>query len=166
MNHRRGTSLVEMLVVMTCASTVLSLSALLVHRTMHVRSRAEAFHREESNAWRLSACLREDASLATAFRIEQRDDNATLSFDEDAETFATYRFFGEKVLLERRDDSATVRKEEFEFPSVTGWKVDRLDSPSRVSVESRTEESTPLVPPLRLAVVARVGSPTAQEVGP
>jgi hypothetical protein len=70
MSTRRATSLIELLVVMSACTIILTMSAGLVHRAMHAQTAARAFFDGERSALRLSAQFRADVHQTTTATIE------------------------------------------------------------------------------------------------
>jgi type II secretory pathway pseudopilin PulG len=64
MKSRRGISLIELLLVMSAASVVLTMSATLIHRLMHAQSKASSLVDVERTALRLSEAFRSDVHRA------------------------------------------------------------------------------------------------------
>ncbi|MEX2316009.1 MAG: hypothetical protein WD669_02585 [Pirellulales bacterium] len=64
MKSRRAISLVELLVVLSASTVILTMSAVLVHRAMHAQSHARAFYNVERTALRLSEQFRRDVHQA------------------------------------------------------------------------------------------------------
>ena len=68
MAKRRGISLVELILTLSACCAILTLSAGLIHRAMHVQTKARRFADGERSAWRLGQAFRRDihaANLAT-----------------------------------------------------------------------------------------------------
>jgi type II secretory pathway component PulJ len=70
MNNRRGTSLIELLIVMSACTVVLTLSAELIHRVMRVQSRSQAFANSQRSAQRLSTAFRNDVHSASRYETD------------------------------------------------------------------------------------------------
>jgi hypothetical protein len=70
MNKRRGTSLIELLIVMSACTVVLTLSAELIHRVMRVQSRSQAFANSQRSAQRLSTAFRNDVHSASHYETD------------------------------------------------------------------------------------------------
>lgn len=71
MNSRRGVSLIEMLTVMTGCAALLSLSAVLLHRSMHWQEQSRYFFAVERAALRLADQFREDVHRAKAVQLDE-----------------------------------------------------------------------------------------------
>ena len=72
MKKRRAVSLVELLVVMSASTLILTLSATLVHRAMHTNSRTRDFSSVERSSLRLFDYFRMDVQQATKAVVNQR----------------------------------------------------------------------------------------------
>ena len=70
MKTHRAVSLVELLVVMSACSIILTMSAGFVHRAMHSQSATRAFFDGERSALRLSEQFRADVHQATTATVE------------------------------------------------------------------------------------------------
>jgi type II secretory pathway pseudopilin PulG len=66
MKSRRAISLVELLVVISTSTVILTMSAVLIRRAMHAQSRARDFYNVERTALRLSEQFRRDVHHATS----------------------------------------------------------------------------------------------------
>lgn len=114
---RRAVSLVELLVVMSAATVILTLSTGLIHRIMHAQSKARALADVERTTLRLADSFRRDvheATQATADKTQLADgsflrlqlaDGSTLEYRRDETTIR-------RVPL---DGSHTIAREEFSF---------------------------------------------------
>lgn len=66
MNNRRGTSLLELLVLLTGCAAFISLSGQLLHRALRTQSESRRCFDGQRTAWRLATDFRRDAHAATA----------------------------------------------------------------------------------------------------
>ena len=142
--RRRGHSLVELIVIMSAASTVLTISAVLIHRTMHLASRTRAFHAEEATAWRLSALLRSDAAGAESIDAASDDAQVTITLHDAKDEPVVYRFNGSQVERTQQLDADREARESFDLPSVAGWRAEPVDNSAALRIEA-----TPSQLPLR-----------------
>ena len=74
MNHRRGISLIELIVVISGVSVVLGVSVGLLHRVMRTQSNTRHFFDSERAAMRLSGQFRKDIHAASEVFVS---DNST-----------------------------------------------------------------------------------------
>jgi type II secretory pathway component PulJ len=163
MTRRGGYSLFEMLVVMAAASTVLTISAVLIHRTMHLAAQTRAFHAEEATAWRLSAQLRNDAAGAASFDLETEDAAITVTLlDADGEP-VVYRFNGPQVERMQRLDTDREARESFELPSVADWTASWVEQPVTVRLTARPSVSPTRSPaPVPISLLVRAAGEALQ----
>jgi hypothetical protein len=162
--------MIELLIVMSACTVVLTLSSALVVRAMRTHTQSQANCNAERNALRLSSQFRRDvraAQSAMASSNAQRDDPfLRLHFTEDQQV--EYSFAGDTVLrLMSRDGKRTAR-EEFAFPAGCELTIRELESPRRISLTiankptfEKAYEASPrliaFVVPLSLNVEATVG---------
>lgn len=154
-SQRKGTSLVETLVILSAASTILTLSALLIHKTMQASGRAAAFHAEEATAWRLSAQLRADAIGVQ--RAEVGQDTLSLVASDGSVTNYDWSEPTVRRLYAPFDGPAVPT--DFVFQSVGRWELRQSDSPRRVTVETMPPNEEGIGPsgaPLRFRVTIRL----------
>lgn len=155
MKRRRGTSLIELLALMSAASAVLTLGAALVHRTMTAASQGRATRAEETAAWRLAEALRRDAAGATA--AEWSADEGLLVLTVPERDSVEYRFAPPEVERRHPQGNGNVALEAWTLESVAGWTVDTA-SPGVIAVEAEpSSRPTPAAAPVALRVVARLG---------
>lgn len=160
MKRRSGFSLVEMLVVMAAASTVLTISAVLIHRTMHIASQTRAFHAEEATAWRLSAQLRSDAAGAESIDLVTDDAAITVTLHSTEGEPVVYRFNGLQVERTQTLDANREARESFELPSVARWSAERVDQADAIrltAIPSKSPTRSPAPIPVSLLVRAAGG---------
>lgn len=101
MIRRRGISLIEMLTVMTGCAALLSLSAVLLHRSMRWQEQSRYFFAVERAALRLAEQFREDVHQAEAVEL----DEARL----DDDSFVQLQLADEEAVAYRRQGAAIVR---------------------------------------------------------
>lgn len=89
---RRGVSLIELIVIMSAASAVLSTSAVILHRTMRSQEQTRYFFENERAAQRLARQFRADVRGAVSLKVTE---GAVASVDSEgsaaAEPFLTLR---------------------------------------------------------------------------
>src|SRR3972149_5845862 len=115
---RHAVSLIELMVVLSACTVILTMSAALVHRVMHAQSKTRAFFDIERSALRLSNQFRRDVHQATAalagadnlgdgvfLRLELPDNRSVDYYDQE----------GDVVRILAHDGDALSR-EEFPFP--------------------------------------------------
>lgn len=167
MKGRRGFSLVETLVTLSAASVVLTLSTVAIHRAMRASSVAQAFHDDESTAWRLASIWRADIGNAhnadvtrdrLAWRVElsQRDAVST-----------RYTFAGELVTREEQRGDPIAR-ESYTFSRAQVWKIGSPTDAGTIVLQTLQDDSTSARNgrPLGLHWVTRLERPRVGEVRP
>jgi hypothetical protein len=119
MKTRHGASLVELIVVMSAATIVLTMSASLIHQVMHAQSRARAFADVERTSLRLANAFRRDVHEATSAKLAEAGlgeraflrltlpDNQTIEYGRRETNIVRVLFEG----------SRSVAREEFAFPA-------------------------------------------------
>jgi prepilin-type N-terminal cleavage/methylation domain-containing protein len=118
MKTRRGVSLIELLVVLSASTVILTMSAALVHRVMHIYSQARAFHNVERNTLRLSEQFRRDGHQAMAATAldGSRNDGVFLRLQlADGQTLE-YREVSGSVSRTRSQGDKTLSRDAFTFP--------------------------------------------------
>lgn len=141
MKGRRGFSLVETLVTLSAASVVLTISTVAIHRVMRASSAAQAFHDDESTAWRLASTWRADIGNAhnadvtrdgPAWRVElnQRDGVTT-----------RYTLDGEVVTREEQRGDLTAR-ESYTFSRAPVWTIDSPTDAGTIVLQTFQDDSS------------------------
>lgn len=154
-SSRRGISLIEVLIIISAGSTVVTLSALLIHRTMQTHARAEAFHADEAAAWRLSAQLRLDTAAAS--EALYRDATLTLGCLDGSEI--RYEFATPVVTRRRSRPDGTIVPTAFTLRSVGSWQVTEAVAPRRITLLSQATDTIghgPTGAPMRLNLIVRL----------
>ncbi len=172
MKARRGVSLVELLVVMSAATVVLTLSTSLIHRIMHAQSKARAFADVERTSLRLTNAFRQDVHQATSVKLDEAEigervflrlqlpENRTIEYGRQEANIV-------RVLLE---GSRTVAREEFAFPAGVELAVRREGSrlivltiqsrPGEIIAENGQFEASDFAVPVHLQVQAALNRDT------
>jgi prepilin-type N-terminal cleavage/methylation domain-containing protein len=116
---RAGVSLIELIVVMSAASIILSLSAGLIHRAMHAETRARNLAAVERTSLRLSAAVRRDihSAVTAATDSTQLADGIFLRLDTSTAQRIEYRRDGRAIHRLQFEHDAVVAREQFAFPS-------------------------------------------------
>jgi prepilin-type N-terminal cleavage/methylation domain-containing protein len=185
MNHncrssrRDGVSLIELLVVMSATSIILSLSAGLIHRIMHAESKARSLGTIERTSLRLANTFRRDvhdASNAITDRA-QLTDGAFVRLNSSGGKRIEYRREQRVIRRIQLDGERIVVRDEFAFP--TDFEMNLQYDGSRLLVlavssqkenprnESPREESRSDKPidPVRLAHALTVNLEVAAALG-
>jgi hypothetical protein len=130
---RRASSLIELLIIMSACSVVLTLSAALLHRTMHIHSRSQAYFDSERSATRLAQQFREDVHRALAHRAGgAAGDDGFLQLTYPADEVVQYAVVGDTVSRSRMREERTLAREEYAFPAAVKVEVQEQDAPTRL----------------------------------
>src|SRR4051812_16828060 len=111
--RHRGVSLVELIVVMSAASVILSLSAGLIHHIMHAETAARSLATVERTSLRLAAALRRDVNAATSAITDtaQLADSFFLRLDSSAGSRIDYRHEDQTIHRLELDGDRVVARE-------------------------------------------------------
>jgi hypothetical protein len=133
---RRAVSMIELLIVMSACTIVLTLSSALVVRAMRTHAHSRANCDAERNALRLSSQFRRDvhaAQSAVADSNAQRGDSfLSMQFPEDQQV--EYSIVGGTVLRLMSLDGKSTAREEFAFPAGSELTIRELESPRRIAL--------------------------------
>lgn len=145
MKMRRGISLVELTIVMSACTVVLTLSAVLMHRTMRTYTQAAACRDSERTAIRLSDQFRRDVHEARDASIDETTHESgvflRLKF-ADGQT-AGYRRQDGVIFRVMSNDSGTVSRDEYAFSPACHVKVTEADAPRRITLTISTNLADP-----------------------
>lgn len=168
MKPRQGASLVELLLVMSSCTVILTMSAGLIHRLLHAQSRTRAFVDGERSALRLASQFRRDVHEATSAvtDAEQLNTGELLRLTEPAEQTVVY--LGQQGAIVRllTEGGRSVAREEYRFAGEFRPEIRRetqglitltLASPPEqtIPVEGVRRKSTE-APPVSLQIAARL----------
>jgi hypothetical protein len=141
--RRRGASLAELLVVMSAASIILTMSAVLTHRIMHTQSKARAVVDVERTSLRLANALRGDIHLATDATVADaaRRDGTFLQLTLPESQRIEYRREGAVISRILLAGERVVSRDAFAFPDGIELSI-RKEGPRLVemSIHSRPGE--------------------------
>jgi hypothetical protein len=143
---RRAVSIVELLVVMSASTLVLTLTSVMIVRAMRVQMQSRAYCDIERNSLRLAEQFRRDVHQAQAVpKLGDAEDEEFLRLQPVDGGQVTYR-------MERSSDGGTVlrlrstsgkpdSREEFVFPATCELAIQELQSPQRLAltITSATE---------------------------
>ena len=140
---RRGVSLAELLVVISSATVILTMSATLIHRIMHTQSRAYAFFCVERSALRLTTQFRRDVHSATDASIDGAGDEGVLTLQLTGDQTVEYRRAEGNVARVLSSGGDVVAREEFPFPAGTEWGLQEHQAPRRLilSLEGQPQDN-------------------------
>ena len=134
MYHRRAVSLVELLVVMSACTVLLSISASLIHRAMHAESRSRSFYSVERNALRLSQQFRHDVHQAISATVIETlsDADAFLRLTTSEAETLEYRRRDGVVLRAIMQDGKDLSRETYAFPASSRHVIREVGHPRRL----------------------------------
>ncbi len=133
---RRAVSMIELLIVMSACTIVLTLSSALVVRAMRTHAQSRANCDAERNALRLSSQFRCDvhaAQSAVANSNVQRGDSF-LSMQLIGDQQVEYSIAGGTVLRLMSLDGKRTSREEFAFPAGSELTIREFESPRRIAL--------------------------------
>ncbi|QDU89173.1 hypothetical protein Pla175_25600 [Pirellulimonas nuda] len=165
---RRGMSLVELMVVMTACSVVLTLSATLLHRLMHVQSQSQQLQDRERNAVRLARQLRSDAASATTVEVVEGADGPSIALQSDRLENVEYRMADGVVHRSLALPNGGLASDTYRLGEAAVWRVSKSLATPRLEVivdGGPKADSSGLAAPACLRVEARIGSRTTAESG-
>jgi type II secretory pathway pseudopilin PulG len=145
MKTRRAISLIELLVVMSASTVVLTLTGVLLQRAMRTQMHSRALVDAERASLRLAEQFRRDVHSARAVRVSDPLEHETpfLRLDLAGGRWAEYSRVGGRLLrLESGGDKPTWR-EEFVFPAASELSVERKSIPSRLILQITAKQPEP-----------------------
>jgi hypothetical protein len=145
-SHRRGVSLVELLIVMSACTLVLTLSIALIHRMMRIQSNARSFEQVERSALRLSTHFRQDvheAQDATPNAASAKD-GVFLRLEGDQERSIEYRLDDSAIIRRCFNGDKLIGQEAFDFGTSVEIDIQEETSPRTLTL-SLAERPTPTV---------------------
>jgi hypothetical protein len=153
MRTRRAVSVLELVVIMSASTVVLTLTGVLLHRAMRIQMQSRAQMDAERTSLRLANQFRRDAHAARAAVALQGDENGgaflRLEF-ANGRTVEYSRLAGTVRRLES-GGSKPAWREEFLFPAINELRIDQASAPRRLTmtvvakpVEQPSKEGKPL----------------------
>ncbi len=173
MKRRAAISLVELLVVMSACTLILSTVSVLLYRTMRAQSEASYFFDAERSALRLSRQFRDDVhrakSVSSAVDGADRAEPFALQLELADGAQVEYRQTTEGVVRFLTQEGRQRAREDYRFAEEATIAVRRLDSPQRLELliiampedgQSRSESAAQRLrhAPLELRVETLVGA--------
>ncbi len=131
---RRGTTLVEMVAVISGVAVVLSVSATMLHRAMQAESRTRYFFDEERTALRLADQFRRDVHRAVEARVEGDDagDGVLLQLELTDNQSVAYSRDGGSVIRTLVQKDAPTAREAYQLSPVGELSLREDQSPRRL----------------------------------
>jgi hypothetical protein len=167
---RRAVSLVELLVVMSACTVVLTLSSVLLVRAMRIQMQSRVHCDIERNSLRLSNQFRRDAHEAKSVRSsrDELEGDTVLRIHLTNGKQVEYSYIAGRVVRLSTENGKYVSREEFTFPATCELSVRELESPPRISLTIATNQdlaapfdgvstARSIAPPVSLHVEGRLG---------
>ena len=160
MKTRRGASLIELLLIMSACTVVLTLTGVLLHRVMRIQMQSRAHVNVERSALRLSEQFRSDVHQARAAITGNPDQDGNVFLRLESADDHVIAYSRDKGAVKRLETSSNrpTRREEFEFPAASVLRIEQQSVPQRLALtiilkpvdpppaESKTLGSTNLIP--------------------
>jgi YD repeat-containing protein len=169
---RRGHSLIELMVTMSAAVVVLTLSATCLHRMMSISSQSSHFLEAEQTGLRLSRQFRHDTLLASSASVVTQPDEdgavvvSLLSSGKERRDIE-YRLTPARAVRSSSAESGEATREEYSLPAGARWQVDWDEASRRLAVvatnppsSGEPSEQSPLPAwqiPFEMQLVATIG---------
>lgn len=170
MRSRRAVSIIELMVILSATTVVLSLTSVLLQRGMRLHTQSRADLNSERNAARLADQFRRDVHRATAAVANKTalKDNAILQLTFSNGEQTEYSYQSGTVLRTMTKENGRVAREEYVFPKSTALAVEEQDTPSGMVLTLTAERPSsgankeqlptrPLAMPMSLQVGAMLG---------
>jgi hypothetical protein len=143
MKPRRAISVVELMVFMSAASVVLTMSAALVHQAMRTYSESRGFYDAQRSALRLARQFRRDAYEAKAASVDgdNLDDGVIVRLQLPGQQTVEYRHDARQIVRILSQPARPEKREEFMFPSPVELDLRGEDSPPRIVLTLTSEKS-------------------------
>jgi prepilin-type N-terminal cleavage/methylation domain-containing protein len=134
MNTRRGVSLIELLVVMSACTVLMTLTGALLHRIMQIQIQSRSQFGAERAALRLSQQFRGDVQRARTAVTDNssKDERPFLRLVLMDGRSVEYSRLNEVVVRVESGDHRHVWREEFSFPGVEALKIEQTSAPQRL----------------------------------
>lgn len=165
-SHRRGVSLVELLVVLSTWSILITISATLLHRVMQSHTESRQFAQHQRTATALSRQFRADIHAATTAETDEEGFLVTLEMTDGSQIDYVTTQTG--VMRYHTRTSRSDQTETYPFPKLTAWQVNLKSdgangkyvvlqsSPSSQQTLAERMPTRHVGPPVRVRVVARL----------
>lgn len=167
MNLRRGTSLIELMVVVTGCAAFLSLSGQLLHRAMRTQSESRRCFDAERTAWRLAKDFRRDANAALAATTAADDVGAggLLRLELPGERIVAYRRDGASIVRTEKQGDDAASRETYSLPTATAIAVEFNESTRLATLSIGSDPEDEAAPPPTRLRDARIDVEAVAAVG-
>jgi hypothetical protein len=135
MKTRRGASMIELLLIMSACTVVLTLTGVLLHRAMRIQMQSRAHVNAERTALRLSEQFRSDVHQARAVASDfGKNDKLFLHLDLADGRVAEYSRASGTLLRRESGGDRPTRREEFSFPGADAATIEHKNAPQRLAL--------------------------------
>ncbi len=133
--NRRAISLVELLLVMSASTVVLSLSGVLLHRAMVVQMESRSRMNVERTSLRLANQFRSDVHAAGDVKPDAAHNTAGVFLHlTEGDRAIDYSRENGNVLRVESGGNLPARREVFEFPAAAQLAIEQLNTPARLAL--------------------------------
>jgi hypothetical protein len=133
MNTRRGASLIELLVILSASTVVLTLTGVLLHRAMRIQTLSRAHVDAERTTLRLSEQFRSDVHQARALSSQPGNDGEVFLRLELADgRVAEYSRTNGAVLRSESGGDRPTWREEYAIPGAGALRIEQESAPQRL----------------------------------
>jgi prepilin-type N-terminal cleavage/methylation domain-containing protein len=140
---RRGVSLVELLVVMSLGTVVLTTSAVVLHRMMHSHGKTRSVLAASRSGLRLSDQFRSDVHRATKVTTNDLPEGIVLQLQLGETNVIQYSHVAGVVRRTELEGEIVASREEYAFPANSQLTIREQSSPSLVSLSIRSMPGDP-----------------------
>ncbi len=136
MIHRRAVSLIELVVMMSAATVIIFLTSVLLHRVMHIQSRAWAQMATERSALRISSQFRHDVHAATSMTLgdEAEKEKVLVRLERMDGRSIVYSRSGDSLLRRESGGDKPEWREEYRLPPGIELELVEHEEPRRLSL--------------------------------
>lgn len=131
MDHRRGFTLLELLIAMSIATVILGINVGWIYHTMKFASVTKQQQQHHQNLTRLAWELRDDVHASKSISMVGEDQ---LVLTSEGGSQATYTISETEVLVEKRGDQPMVRRERFDLARDSTAVWDTSEMPEFISL--------------------------------
>lgn len=145
MMQRRAISLIELMVVMSACTLILTLSAVLMHRAMRSHAHSRAFQDVERSAARLSDQFRHDVHQARTASIDGAALNTGVFLRLELADSQTVEYRRQDGVIVRRlsKDGGTASRDDYVFSPACNLNVVETAAPRRITLTITTDPTEP-----------------------
>jgi hypothetical protein len=167
---RRGISILELMVVLSASTVVLTLSSVLLQRVMRIHIQSRADSGVERTTLRLSDRFRDDVHQARSAETDRAilGEHVVLRLANGADRHVEYSYDDGILLRSMPKSDGQISREEFVFPAGSVVKIESQDAPQRLVMtitaprdsdsEKQQLPAARLTIPLSMQVEAVIGS--------